>query len=175
MKTKLTVRQISVSDAVKDMLLTRLDRFDKFFSAQTKAEVKLSEKHNKKILEITIYANSTIFRAEVEEDTFQNALDQAIDIIERQIRRHKTKLQKQMKSGALSDLIALPEESEAEAVPGEIRQKTFQLNPMTVEEAILQMELLGHSFFIFRNSEEDRIEVVYARHDETYGLLIPQE
>ncbi len=178
MKTKLTLRQVTVKDEIKDLLLTRLDRFDKFFSPTTPAELTLSKKRGKEILELTISAAGKLFRAEVEGDTYQSNLDEAIDIIERQIRRHKTQLQKQVKSGALSDLI-LPQEADDlpddEDNPFPVRVKTFSLKPMTVEEAILQMDLLGHSFFVFRNDETDGIEVVYQKKDGTYGLIVPTD
>jgi len=176
MKTKLTLRQVTVKNGLKDLLLQRLDRFDKFFSADTPAELTLSEKREHKILELTISAAGKLFRAEVEGDSYQSNLDEAIDIIERQIRRHKTRLQKQIKSGALSDLILPPEEEPMEDPddnPFPVRTKTFPVRPMSVEEAILQMDLLGHSFFVFYNAESDGIAVVYSKKDGTYGLILP--
>ena len=180
MKTKLTLRQVNVRSGLKELLLSRLDRFDKFFSADTPAELTLSEKREHKILELTISAGGKLFRAEVEGESYQSNLDEAIDIIERQIRRHKTRLQKQVKSGALSDLI-LPADTDTdpadpyEELPFSVRTKTFSLKPMSVEEAILQMDLLGHSFFVFRNNETDGVAVVYSKKDGTYGLILPTE
>ncbi len=177
MKKKVTLRQITIPEEYKQRLLSRLDRFDKFFSADAVAELTLSEKREQRILELTISANGTLFRAEVENETFQSGLDDAVDIIERQIRRHKTKLQKQVKSGALNDLfLSAPEDEEDEGeAEFPIRVKSFEMRPMSVEEAILQMELIGHTFFVFRNVDSGGIEVVYEKKDGTYGLIVPIE
>lgn len=178
MKTKLTLRQVTVKNGLKELLLARLDRFDKFFSADTPAELTLSEKREHKILELTIFASGKLFRAEVEGESYQSNLDEAIDIIERQIRRHKTRLQKQVKSGALSDLILTSDEplpDEEDDIPFVVRKKSFYLKPMDVEEAILQMDLLGHSFFLFRDTQTGSIAVVYAKKDGSYGLILPTE
>ena len=178
MKTKLTLRQVTVKNGLKELLLHRLDRFDKFFSADTPAELTLSEKRDHKILELTISASGKLFRAEVEGESYQSNLDEAIDIIERQIRRHKTRLQKQIKSGALSDLILTSDEplpDEEDEIPFVVRKKSFYLKPMDVEEAILQMDLLGHSFFLFRDTQTGSIAVVYSKKDGSYGLILPTE
>ncbi len=179
MKVSIVVRQTTVNDKTKQLILDRMDRFDKFFSREAEAVATLSEKRDLKILEITISCDGVLFRAEVAGNSFQSDLDEAIDIIERQIRKHKTRLQKKVKSGALADLIAFPEEVEEDIEEDEgefrIRIKSFPVKPMTVEEAILQMELLGHSFFVFRDYESDLVEVVYAKKDGSYGLIVPQE
>ncbi len=177
MKVSIVVHQTYANDKTKELILSKMNRFDKFFSSEAEATATLSEKRDLKILEITISCDGVFFRAEVAGDSFQSDLDQAIDIIERQIRKHKTRLQKKVKSGALADLIAFPEEIEDEEDEEEfkIRTKSFSVKPMSVEEAILQMELLGHTFFVFRDFESDQIEVVYAKKDGTYGLIIPQD
>jgi putative sigma-54 modulation protein len=179
LKVSIVVHQTYANDKTKELILSRMNRFDKFFSREAQATATLSEKRDLKILEITISCDGVLFRAEVAGNSFQSDLDEAIDIIERQIRKHKTRLLKKVKSGALSDLVAFPEDidDEDEEAEGEfqIRVKSFSVKPMSVEEAIMQMELLGHSFFVFRDFENDQIEVVYAKKDGTYGLIVPQD
>ncbi len=179
MKVSIVVRQTYVNDKTKELIQERMNRFDKFFSSEADACATLSEKRDLKILEITISCDGVLFRAEVAGNSFQSDLDEAIDIIERQIRKHKTRLQKKIKSGALADLIDFPEDLPEEELEEEsefrIRTKTFPVKPMTVEEAIMQMELLGHNFFVFRDFESDQVQVVYAKKDGSYGLIIPQE
>ena len=171
MKMTLVGRQISVPEDLKPIIEKKLSRFDKFFKDDAEAFVTLSKRHNKERLELTISCGGTLFRSEEEKNTFRDALDCSIDVIERQIRKNKTRLAKRLREGAFD---SVPEEVPVEE-EGEfrIREKKFACQPMTPEEAILQMNLIGHSFFLFRNAESGELCVVYRRADGDYGLILP--
>ena len=116
-----------------------------------------------------------IYRAEVTEVDFMTATDKAVDIIERQIRKNKTRLEKKIKKDALSDKMMINgydfNESEDKAEFDIVKTKRFIVKPMSVEEAILQMNLLGHNFFIFKNTQTNEMNIVYRRHDKRYAVI----
>ncbi len=168
-------RQMEVSEKLKDMVAKKLAKFDKFFAKEGTATVTFSRKHGKECLEVTINAARTLFRSEVEADSFRDALDRAVETIERQIRKNKTKLAKKLREGALTQEIPGELPSDQEEDSGTIiRTKHFQLEPMTPEEAVMQMNLLGHTFFVFLNMETNTTCVAYCRKDGNYGLIEPE-
>ena len=175
MNMKITVvgRQMTVRESLKEMVESKLAKLDKFFGGEAEATVTFSCKRNKECLEITITAMNTLFRYEAEEDTFQTSLDRAVDAIERQIRKNKTRLEKRLRDSSFTipdDDFDLDVEEESEF---NIRTKTFSIKPMSVEEAILQMNLLGHQFFVFEDMTTGDTCVVYTRRDGDYGLIVP--
>ncbi len=174
MKLNVIGRQLNVFEETKEQIAKKLAKLDKFFDKEGEATVALSRKHGASRMEITINAGGTLFRSEQDADDFREALDLCVSIIERQIRKNKTRLAKRIRQTIPEDdVFFAPEDEEREQV---IRTKRFPLKPMTVEEAILQMNLLGHSFFVFRDDENSqRVCVVYARRDGDYGLIIPEE
>ena len=174
MKITINARQMTVREGLKELVFSKLEKFDKFFYDEPEATVTFSRKRNKENLEVTIYASNTIFRSEVEDETFQNALDRSIDTIERQIRKNKTRLEKRLRDGAFEEEYSLDDHIDDEP-EFKIRTKIFSYKPMSVEEAILQMNLLGHEFFVFSDAETDDICVVYKRKDGDYGLIAPEK
>ena len=160
-----------MTEKMKALIEKKLSKLDKFFAAEPDATVTLSRKRNVSTLEITINAQGTLFRSEVGADSFRDALDQSIDAIERQIRKNKTRLERRLRS----TMAPPPEIAEFDDIPTDeediIRTKTFPIKPMTRDEAILQMNLLGHSFFVFKNDQTEAFCVVYQRHDNSYGLI----
>lgn len=174
MKITTVGRQMEVSEDLKILFEKKLRKFDKFFRDDAKAYITLSKKRNMEVLELTISSGGTLYRSEKESTTFNNALDEVIEAIERQIRKNKTRLEKRLRDGAFikeaddAALTMVEEETQFN-----IRVKSFAIKPMSPEEAILQMNLIGHSFFMFRNAESDEVNVVYKRHDNGYGLIIP--
>lgn len=171
MKITTVGRQMSVPNDLKDLFEKKLQKFDKFFKDETEAVITLSRKKNLECLELMITANGTLFRSEESDSTFQNALDSAIDTIERQIRKNKTRLEKKFKGSSFEIDYDDEEEEELEF---EIRTKTFSFKPMSVEEAILQMNLLEHQFFVFTNMDTELVNVVYKRKNGGYGLIVPE-
>ncbi|MBR2353356.1 MAG: ribosome-associated translation inhibitor RaiA [Clostridia bacterium] len=171
MKLNIVGRQMNVWDEMKATIDAKLKKLDKYFDDSCTATVTLSARKNEKCLEITILSSGTIFRSEIRAETFRNALDRAIDNIERQIRKNKTRLIKRLRSGAFDQGMFETGEEIEEDPEFTIRRKSFTLKPMSVEEAIMQMNLVEHEFFVFRNDKDEKISVVYKRHDNTYGLI----
>ena len=174
MKITTYAKQINITDDLKNLFEVKLAKLDKFFKDDANASIKLRARNNgRKIVEITVTSQGYLFRAESEDETFRNALDDAVSILERQIRKNKTKLEKKIKDNAFFK-DAFDELDEIEETEPEIRIKTFSFKPMTPEEAILQMELLNHEFFVFENSENEKISVVYKRHGNKYGMIVQE-
>ena len=176
MKITVLGRQMNVYEDMKELIEKKLSKFDKYFNGNCEATATLSCKHNEKILEITISAANTLFRSEIGAENFRDALDSAIAAIEGQIRKNKTRLARRLRSGGLEfpadQWIDTADEEEEETTI--IRTKTFAIKPMSPEEAIMQMNLLGHQFFVFNDDQTNNTCVVYARKDGDYGLITPE-
>lgn len=174
MKIIITGRQMNVRDSLKELTITKLERFEKFFDDDTEVYVSFSWRRNMQMVEITISTAGMMFRSEEGDETFQNAIDRAVDTLERQIRKNKTRLEKRMRNGAFR---ALPEYDEdiPEETEFQIKRKAFPIKPMSVEEAILQMNLTDHQFYVFVDADTDETCVVYKRKDGGYGLIAPEE
>jgi putative sigma-54 modulation protein len=173
MKISVSGRQMSVRESLRILIEKKLRKFDKFFGEDTEAFATCKVRKGVKIIEITINYGATVFRAEEESETFITALDRTVESLERQIRKNKTRLEKKVKSGAF----VIEEDDDDEYIEeGEfdIRVKSFPFKPMSPEEAILQMNLLGHSFFAFTDAETSNVCVVYKRKSGGYGLIIPE-
>ncbi|MBQ3018323.1 MAG: ribosome-associated translation inhibitor RaiA [Clostridia bacterium] len=171
MKMNFTARQMKVYDSVKEMAEKKLAKFDKFFGADAEMDLTFSMPNGLEMIEITIRSQGMVFRAEEASDTFANAVDRAIDALERQIRKNKTRLQKRFKAESF-DIIDT-DDGEEEYVQS-VRTKTFPFKPMSVEEAILQMNMLGHDFFVFKDADTLETCVVYKRKNGGYGLIVPE-
>jgi putative sigma-54 modulation protein len=178
MKITILLRHVVIDEKTKAIIEKKITKIDKFFDDEQEALVTLRKAGDTEILELTINAAGMIFRSEVKSESYLRAIDVAVDVIERQIRRNKTKLAKKIRSTAF-DKTALPaeeleattmEEAEEDAFD-KIRVKEFDLKPMTVEEAILQMNLLEHNFFVFQDQETEKIFVAYKRTDGGYGVI----
>ena len=169
MKIIMSGKQMTVRSSLKELTEKKLARFDRFFGEDAEANVVFSCRHGLQYVEITIYYGGTIFRCEEGADTFQTAIDEALESLERQIRKNKTRLEKRLRPAAFDPIPGDMEEAEE----GEfvIRTKYIPVKPMSVEEAILQMNLLEHQFFVFRDAETDKPAVVYRRKDGNYGLI----
>ena len=172
MKLQFIGKNIEITDALKEITAKKFEKLDKFFSKDIEGKVTFSSVKNDKIFEATIYLpNSTILRAEESTSDMYTSIDIVLDNLERQIRKNKTKLQK--KYQALETIrfekIAEPLEEEESKI---VRIKKFDVATMSEEEAILQIELLNHDFFIFKNAKDYKTNVLYKRKDGNYGLII---
>ena len=173
MKITIYGKQMTVRESLKSAIEKKLSKFDKFFGADTEAFVTCKTRKGDKIIEITVNYGGTTFRSEEENETFITALDRAMESLERQIRKNKTRLEKTIRQGAFeSDEF---EDEYAEEGEFDIRVKSFPLKPMTAEEAILQMNLSGHDFFAFVDADSNETCVVYRRKEGAYGLLVPEK
>jgi len=171
-------KNVEVTDALKDVTAKKLSRLDKYFPKDIEGNVTFSTQRNRKIIEVTINLPGTIIRAEESSDDMYAAIDKAVDVLERQIRKHKTRLQRRYLNGETIRFenvapLSIEEDEAEDEKPRIIRRKRFELKPMSAEEAILQMDLLGHNFFIYQDAESDEIAIVYKRKDGNYGLIEP--
>lgn len=149
----------------------RLLKVEKLFGEDALAKVTATVEKNYQAVEVTVNKDGMIFRAEERADNINDALDECVDSLIRQIRKNKTRLEKKLRASVLDEFVIpdVEEESDFDL----IREKTVALKPQSVEEAILQMNLLGHQFYMFLNAETDTINVVYGRKDSGYGLIVP--
>ena len=174
MKLNLVGKNIELTDAIKEQAERKFAKLDKYFDEEVQARVVLStQKINQKV-EVTISLPGTILRAEESTTDLYASMDKVVDSLARQIRKYKTRLknryQNAEKTIRFENIEELKAEEKEEA--GKIvRRKKFDLRPMHEEEAILQMELLNHNFFIFLNAETELVEVLYRRKDKNYGII----
>ncbi|MBR0535379.1 MAG: ribosome-associated translation inhibitor RaiA [Clostridia bacterium] len=149
----------------------RLSKVEKLFGEEANAKITATVEKNCHIVEVTVVKGGMIYRAEESADNMLDALDNCVDSLIRQIRKNKTRLDKKLHAAALDDFFndEIEEESEFDV----IREKTVFLKPQSVEEAILQMNLLGHQFYMFLNADTDCVNVVYKRNATGYGLISP--
>ena len=172
MKTNIYTRKVELGNEKKEMLIKKIDKLGKFFNDEASADIVVSEQKDKMIVEVTIRTADMIYRAEERNEDLYNATDDIVDSITRQIRKNKTRLAKRLRDGVSKEIdffADIPEESDDEIKI--VKTKTHQVKPMSAEEAVLQMNLLGHSFFIFKNAQTNTTDIVYRRKDGNYGLI----
>ncbi|MBE7040493.1 MAG: ribosome-associated translation inhibitor RaiA [Ruminococcaceae bacterium] len=175
MKITMTGKQIELTPALKDRITDRFARLDRYFHKETEATVTISVQREKQVVEATVYSGNLIVRVEEATDDMYVSIDNAVDILERQLRKHKTRIEKKLKKdtfeAAALEQIPFAEKIEEEKEFKIVRTKRFESKPMSPEEAILQMNLLGHQFYIFTNAETGESNVVYQRKNGDYGLI----
>ena len=172
MKFVYTSKDMAVSDSLKYRVEKKLSKLERYFREEPEATIRFKmQKGARNIAEITVNAGGLILRAEESSNDMYLSIDHAVDKLESQIRRHRTKLEKRIRSSELEPVAEVPafEEQSYDIV----RVKKFSVKPMSVEDAITQMELLGHDFFLFMNEENESMNVLYRRNDGAYGLLQP--
>lgn len=173
MKITVIGRKCTPRDSFKDRAEKRLKKVEKFFGSEAEAKVTATVEKNEQIVEVTIYHDGMIFRSQERAVNMNDALDRCADSIVRQIRKNKTKVEKKLRQAAFDEYDAI-EAFEPEDDYSVVRSKEILLKPQSVEEAILQMNLLDHQFYMFLDSQTYKTCVVYARKDGGYGLLIPE-
>ncbi len=169
MNVKITAKKMQLNDSFTEYAEKKLTKLDRFFGKEGDAKITLSAIRDMVTLELTVKHDNLIFRAEQSAQEKTDALDACIERIIRQIRKNKTKVEKRLHTTAFTDNFG--EEVEEQADFQVIKKKQFILRPMNVDEAILQMNMVGHSFFMFKNGDTGEINVVYKRDDGNYGLL----
>lgn len=171
MKTTIVARKMDLTPGLKEYIETKLEKLNKFFDDDSEAKITMSVEKNRQKIEATIYCRDTIYRVEQSTSDMYVTMDKIIDDMERQIRKHKTRLEKRLRQDAFIDMgiydIPVDEETEFNI----IKTKSLTTKPMSNEEAILQMNLLGHSFFVYKNSETEQNNIVYKRKDGNYGVI----
>lgn len=175
MKYNVICRKVELSDIREEKLLAKLKKLDKFFDENIECKVLVSEQKAEIIMEITIVNKGLILRAEARDRDLLSAADECLSNLDRQIRKHKTKLAKRLHYPAMENYSSIFENSEPVEDDSSdfkiIRTKKIVSKPMTAEEAVLQMNMLGHDFFIFLNPDTEKDNIVYRRKDGNYGLI----
>lgn len=166
--------KIEVTDSIKNYVKDKLVRLEKYFEEPNKldAHVLVKVKNGNQIIEVTIPTSKFTLRAEEKNADLYAAIDLVIDVLERQIRKNKTKLNRHRNEEVIGfAFVPDTEEDDNEIVESIVKRKTITTKPMGEEEAILQMELLGHDFFVFKNVDEECMSVLYKRKDGNYGII----
>ncbi|MDD6143691.1 MAG: ribosome-associated translation inhibitor RaiA [bacterium] len=180
MKTTITAKNMVVTPGINDRVMKKISKMGRYLNPNAEIFVRLTkEKNNRRTCEITVPVSGVTLRAEASnDDNLYVSIDQALAKLERQIHKHRTKLDKRLREDAFSPVELEYDADAAETVEEStrkiVRTKSFPVRPMSVEDAILQMELLGHSFFVFVNVETDRTNVLYLRKDGDLGLMEPE-
>ena len=173
MKISVRGKNIEITEAIESKISDKLSKLDKYFIVSDNVEAKVLCRvypYGQK-LEVTIPTEYVLLRAEVVDQDLYNAIDLVIDKLEGQIRKYKTRLNRKSKDNKLAFNLASIEPLEEEEEDVLVKTKTITPKPMDMEEAIMQMELIGHSFFVYRDTETDAISIVYRRNDGDYGLI----
>ncbi len=174
MKYIISGKNIEITKGLREVIYDKLDRLEKFFTADTEVHVTLSVEKERQKIEVTIPIKGHIVRAEQVSDDMYVSVDLVVEVLERQIARYKKKLVDQAQSAAYFTSEFLDDDDIDEEEISIIRSKSFAVKPMFPEDACVQMELLGHNFYVFRNATTDEVNVVYKRKGSTYGLIEPE-
>ena len=176
MRTVITGRHMDVSPALHERVDKKLKKLDRYFGNDTEAHVFMHVDKGHHSMETTIVYDGITFRAEESSDNMYKSIDSVLKKIDKQITHHRSRLEKRLKTGAFNG-DGGPDESEAMEEPpiSEIvKTKRFPVKPIDVEEAKLQMQLVGHNFFVFTNAETEQVNVLYRRNDGNFGLIEPE-
>lgn len=175
MKISINGKNLEVSEYISDVATKKLSKLNRYFAENTPVQVNLAVEKNRHIVEVTIPYEGRILRAEESTADMYASLDNVVYKLEKQVERLRTRSAKEHRAKQpVSDVPFIPMEEEEEAkAPRIVRNKRFEIRPMSEEEAMLQMEMLGHSFFVFENAQTGEINVLYTRKDGNYGLIEP--
>jgi len=178
MRISITARNMEVSENLRGLIEKKIHKLERYFRDDTEVLVGLNVERNRHIMEVTVYFDGIVIRAEDHSGDMYTTLDKVLQKLERRIRKYRTKLEKKLHGEAFVSEAPIfggidQEEDEEYEKPKVVRTKNFALKPMSVEEAILQMELVGHTFFVFRNEASLDVNVVYRRNNGDFGLIEP--
>ena len=169
-------RKITLKDSFKDLATKEIGKLSKFFGDDADATITVSVVKGRQTVEATIKSQGMIYRAESTSDRMEDGIKRVTDDIIRKIRKNKTKMEKKLRAGSFEDIVAGIDNTPVEEEGIEIvRTKRFPIKPLDPEEAALQLDLLGHQFYMFRNIASGEVNVVYKRKDGGYGLIEPEE
>jgi putative sigma-54 modulation protein len=175
MRVKATGRKVNLKDNFIAMVEKRMAKFDRFFDEDAECQVTVTVEKDRQTAEVTVKSRGFIYRAEQTASDMETAFSDAADQIGKQIVKNKEKLGARIKRNDAADLAEFGNEDDGvDDAYHIVREKVFSVKPMLVEEAVLQMNMLNHSFYAFLNADTDSVCVVYRRNDEDYGLLIPE-
>ncbi|MDU5570851.1 ribosome hibernation-promoting factor, HPF/YfiA family [uncultured Peptoniphilus sp.] len=164
-------KNIELTESLKNVAEKKFSKLDKYFSEEAEARVVFSTVREQQTVEVTIFLPKTIIRAEETTDDMYSSMDNAVDALARQIRKHKTKLKRRYQNNETIRFDEIAEKEKEETENKIVKRKNFELSPMNEEEAILQMELLNHNFFVFLDADTETVSIVYKRKDGNYGKI----
>lgn len=173
MKFIISGKNLTVTEGLRTAVTEKIGKLEKYFTEDTEIHVTLSTQKERQKIEVTIPMKGNIVRAEQESNDMYVSIDLVEEIIERQLRKYKTKIIEKQQAAVNLSKSFIEEDYDDEEIKI-FRTKRFAVKPMDAEEACVQMELLGHNFFVFRNAETDEVNVVYKRKENTYGLIEPE-
>ena len=174
MNIMITGRKFNLKDSFSDYAEQKMKKIQRIFGDEADVKITVTVEKEWQTVETTVKKDGVLYRAECSADRMEDALDKTIDDLVRKLRKNKTRIEKKLRDMAPE----IPEPISEEGEEGEIKivkSKHFPIKPMDAEEAVLQMNLIGHQFFMFRNMDSGEINVVYRRKDGNYGLLAPEE
>ena len=174
MNYRISGKNIEVTEGLRTAVQGKLNKLEKYFTDETEIQVTFSVEKDRQKIEVTIPVKGSVIRAEQVSDDMYVSIDLVEEVIERQVNRYKKKLVDQQQNAAFFQKEFLEDDEADDEEIRIIRSKKFAVKPMDAEEACIQMELLGHNFFVFRNAETDEVNVVYKRKGNTYGLIEPE-
>lgn len=174
MRFTITGKNIEVTEGLRSAIEEKIGKLDKYFSSEIQATVTLSVEKERQKIEVTIPVKGSIIRAEEVSNDMYVSIDLVEEVIERQLRRYKTRIVESKQAASEFSKLYVENDYDDEPEIKIVRSKKFGIKPMDPEEACIQMELLGHSFYVFSNSETDEVNVVYKRKNGTYGLIEPE-
>jgi putative sigma-54 modulation protein len=170
-----TGKNINITAALKEAAIQKIDKLDKYFEKEITAQVTMVVEKKSHIIEVTIPVKGSIIRAEEEAENMYAAIDLVIDVLERQLLKYKNKLSKKHRNqGTFKAEFLQKNDDVADEGSKIVRNKKFPIKPMDVDEACMEMDLLGHDFFVFRNADSNEVNVVYKRKNGDYGLIDPE-
>ncbi|MDW7673958.1 MAG: ribosome-associated translation inhibitor RaiA [Bacillota bacterium] len=168
-------KNIEVTKALKEYVDKRISKLDKYFEGIDEVQATLNVERDRHKIEVTIPINGMILRGEEETLDMYSSVDLVVEKLEKQIAKHKTRLSRKVKNSSLLDLVPKQTNGYADEIePKVLRTKRFAIKPMPLDEAIMQMNLLGHNFYVFSNADTEEVNVVYKRKDGNYGLIEPE-
>ena len=167
-------RNITVTEGLKEAIYDKLGKLEKYFTPETEIIVTLSVEKQRQKIEVTVPVKGHTIRAEQSSDNMYVSIDLVEEIIVRQLRKYKTRIANQQNSRKNFQPAYLEMETDGDEEVKIVRTKKFAIKPLDPEEACVEMELLGHSFFVFRNAQTNEVNVVYKRKGNTYGLIEPE-
>ena len=169
-------KNIQVTPALKEKAIQKINKLDKYFTEDREVQITMTVERPRHIIEVTIPIKGSIIRAEEEAENMYTAIDLVVDVLERQLLKHKQKLIDKHRNHDTFNDIFVGQQSTKDQDDGIniVRAKKFAMKPMDVEEACMEMDLLGHDFFVFRNCDTDEVNVVYKRKSGDYGLIEPE-
>ena len=174
MNYRISGKNIEVTEGLRTAVQDKLNKLEKYFTDETEIQVTFSVEKDRQKIEVTIPVKGSVIRAEQVSEDMYVSIDLVEEVIERQVNRYKKKLVDQQQNAAFFQKEFLEDDEADDEEIRIIRSKKFAVKPMDAEEACIQMELLGHNFFVFRNAETDEVNVVYKRKGNTYGLIEPE-